>query len=269
MKLYNYIAGIFSKFPEIAIKIYNSIAEISSKTGAFILAGWENIKAWFNNWVIPNIWEPLSENAVIDSVKNIFTSLYDWIAEKFSKLNPFNWELPSWLGGKGATIQNSGEVAKNSTASKTTSNVTNNYAKAYGFTPHASGGILTQPHLGLVAEAGPEAIIPLSDKSKGIPILFKAAQILGLNQQDNFSDNRPSLINFLGGNDLEQQRFYRPVNQFFDSDSSHNFSVPNVNLTVNINGDTQNPQSLAQNISEAVQNVLEEIMSRNERVSFA
>jgi hypothetical protein len=28
-------------------------------------------------------------------------------------------------------------------------------------TPHATGGIFTRPHIGLVAERGPEAIIPL------------------------------------------------------------------------------------------------------------
>jgi hypothetical protein len=33
-------------------------------------------------------------------------------------------------------------------------------------TPHATGGILTRPHLGLVAEAGPEAIIPLSTRMR-------------------------------------------------------------------------------------------------------
>jgi len=33
-------------------------------------------------------------------------------------------------------------------------------------TPHATGSILTRPHLGLVAEAGPEAIIPLSARMR-------------------------------------------------------------------------------------------------------
>ncbi len=33
-------------------------------------------------------------------------------------------------------------------------------------TKHAIGGILTRPHLGLIAEAGPEAIIPLSARMR-------------------------------------------------------------------------------------------------------
>ncbi len=32
----------------------------------------------------------------------------------------------------------------------------------FNVTPHAEGGVFTQPHVGLVAEAGPEAIIPLN-----------------------------------------------------------------------------------------------------------
>ena len=46
---------------------------------------------------------------------------------------------------------------------------------------YAKGGILTQPHVGLVAEAGPEAIIPLSGayKSNGISLWEKAGYLLG------------------------------------------------------------------------------------------
>lgn len=47
--------------------------------------------------------------------------------------------------------------------------------------PYAKGGILTSPHVGLVAEAGPEAIIPLSgaNKSNGISLWEQAGYILG------------------------------------------------------------------------------------------
>ena len=46
---------------------------------------------------------------------------------------------------------------------------------------HAKGGIFSSPHVGLVAEAGPEAIIPLSgaNKSNGISLWEQAGYILG------------------------------------------------------------------------------------------
>lgn len=47
---------------------------------------------------------------------------------------------------------------------------------------HAEGGVLTRPHLGLVAEDGPEAIIPLSGKrrERGISLWEQAGELLGV-----------------------------------------------------------------------------------------
>jgi TP901 family phage tail tape measure protein len=49
--------------------------------------------------------------------------------------------------------------------------------------PHALGGIMTRPHMGLVAEDGAEAIIPLSGKrrGRGLKIWERAGQMLGVN----------------------------------------------------------------------------------------
>lgn len=40
--------------------------------------------------------------------------------------------------------------------------------------PHASGGVFTQPHMGLVAEAGPEAIIPLNNPARASQVMAQA-----------------------------------------------------------------------------------------------
>ena len=54
--------------------------------------------------------------------------------------------------------------------------------------PHAMGGIFSTPHIGLIAEAGREAVIPLEDNSRGIPLLMAAAnEIMG----DNIITNQP------------------------------------------------------------------------------
>lgn len=47
---------------------------------------------------------------------------------------------------------------------------------------HAAGGILTQPHLGLVAEEGPEAIIPLSPARRGraLELYMQTGRMLGV-----------------------------------------------------------------------------------------
>lgn len=53
-----------------------------------------------------------------------------------------------------------------------------------GFTPHAEGGLFGNPHLGLVAEDGPEAIIPLGSKrrERGIDLWMQAGAMLGVSQ---------------------------------------------------------------------------------------
>lgn len=39
---------------------------------------------------------------------------------------------------------------------------------------HAAGGVFTQPHLGVVAEAGPEAIIPLNNRARAQQVMYEA-----------------------------------------------------------------------------------------------
>lgn len=53
-----------------------------------------------------------------------------------------------------------------------------------GFIPHAEGGVFGNPHLGLVAEDGPEAIIPLGAKrrERGLDLWMQAGAMLGVSQ---------------------------------------------------------------------------------------
>ena len=78
-------------------------------------------------------------------------------------------------------------------------------------TPHATGGILTHPHIGLVAEAGPEAVIPLTNKHRGVPLVLEAARLLGLNYF--FGDNVKNSSNF----GTQEQRV---INHFHENSSS-------------------------------------------------
>jgi len=52
--------------------------------------------------------------------------------------------------------------------------------------PHAYGGIMTKPHVGLVAEAGPEAIIPLSSakRNRGMSLWENVGRIFGMSAMD-------------------------------------------------------------------------------------
>jgi hypothetical protein len=50
------------------------------------------------------------------------------------------------------------------------------------FTFHADGGIMTKPHMGIVAEAGPEAIIPLTKPSRAKVLWQQVGNIMGFTE---------------------------------------------------------------------------------------
>lgn len=89
-----------------------------------------------------------------------------------------------------------------------------------GVEPHAQGGILTSPHLGLVAEAGPEAVIPLSKRmrSRGLALWQQAGQHLDVGSQlsriaepvDNVISNGWSLVGALSNAASRARSFVLP-----------------------------------------------------------
>lgn len=68
---------------------------------------------------------------------------------------------------------------------------------------HASGGIFDEPHFGLVAEAGPEAVIPLDGSDNALGLWKEAGSILGFLEDQDFSGQSQastvSLVQATGG----------------------------------------------------------------------
>ena len=161
---------------------WDTVCAWGQKCADLCRQAWKVFADWWDSWTLKDVFAPLVEMArnACDYVKAPFVALAQWIKDKFAALNPFNWELPSWLGGKGAKVQSSGEVVKAHLQAQGDNSVVAKYAAAYGVQAHATGGILTRPHIGLVAEAGPEAIIPLTDKTRGMDLLEKVAGVFGV-----------------------------------------------------------------------------------------
>ena len=100
--------------------------------------------------------------------------------------------------------------------------------------PHATGGIFTTPHIGMVAEAGAEAIIPLTDRSRGIPLWMAAGEEMGMKFGGNTTTNNMSSLS------------------------------PTINITVNGGDD-----NIAQRIGDEVRRVLRDIQEYNDRTQLA
>ena len=85
-------------------------------------------------------------------------------------------------------------------------------AKESGIAAHASGGIFDEPHIGLVAEAGPEAIIPLNGSTESLEMWQQAGEELGVSGEGELN----TLIQGLDETDSDGPSVhYAPVLQFY------------------------------------------------------
>ena len=117
------------------------------------------------------------------------------------------------------------------------------FVKAFA---HADGGIFNTPHIGLVAEAGREAVIPLEDQSRGIPLWIAAGQEMGMTLAG--SSVRNSINNSVNNSRVNNNLTQAPV----------------INIT--INGGTD--EDIAERVRIAVEDALRNIQTYEERVSF-
>lgn len=136
-----------------------------------------------------------------------------------------------------------------------------------GFTPHAAGGILTTPHIGLVAEAGPEAIIPLRDKPRGIQVLMQAANKLGI-LRESYNNNNNFMTEGSNNYELIRNNSSYVLNR---NNSDNNIkSSPVINITVNANeSESRDNNSLAEIIANKVREVIDSIANDSMRLSYA
>lgn len=123
-----------------------------------------------------------------------------------SAANFFTVTLPAkWTGfwsGMGDKISGFFTNAKNafssgfSAGSFTTGGGTSSGGGGGRVTPHAMGGIMTSPHIGLVAEDGPEAIIPLggSRRTRALDLWNQTGSLLGADYSDDSDDNTPENV---------------------------------------------------------------------------
>ena len=117
-----------------------------------------------------------------ETVPNFFSGLWDGVVHFFTE------SIPNAISGIGETIGGFFTNVKDkitgffgSIWNKITGSASAGYETATA-TPHAEGGIMTRPHLGLVAEDGAEAIIPLSGnrRERGLDLWERTGEMLGV-----------------------------------------------------------------------------------------
>lgn len=125
---------------------------------------WSGVSGWFEK----NVWGPIKTGA---------TEAWNWVGEKLDGIGEWigdKWtSFKDWLAGLGQK------------GSKSTG-LTTSQGKAT-ILEHAWGGIITKPHMGIVAEDGAEGIIPLSPSKRGraIDLWQRVGEILGARPYEN------------------------------------------------------------------------------------
>lgn len=182
-----------------------------------------------------------------ETVPNFFSDLWDGV------VNFFTESIPNAVSDIGETIGGFFTNVKEKITGffggiwdKITGNASAGYEAA---TAHAEGGIMTRPHLGLVAEDGAEAIIPLSGnrRERGLALWERTGQMLGV---------RPYAEGGIVGGNVPEPKAA--------GGNGGGMSVPVTiqSLTVEIHvdgGNAQNPQELAEAIRENIRGMTDDI----------
>lgn len=183
--------GITEAFSSLAdwfvSSVWQPIADFASaawaEVQAIVSAAWDGVCAVWGaaaGWFMGSVWGPISSavSSVESAIVGAFQAAYSAVTGIFSGLA--GWFESNVIGpvkAKFAAIRDLGASITGLAGSR-----------------HAAGGIFNVPHQALVAEDGPEAIIPLNDHNRGLDILQKAASMMGVDfgNEADFSDSDDS-----------------------------------------------------------------------------
>lgn len=186
--LWNTLTTFFTQtLPTWASNVWNNkiVPFFTSTLPRFVGNLWSNISTFFTS-TIPtwagNVWRNNIVPFFTVKIPGFFTSLWNSVTTLVTQ------KIPTWASSIWSSISGWFSPIKN-WFSQVWSSVSSWFSSGYGdaksgagYKPHAWGGIMTSPHIGLVAEAGPEAIIPLSKNknARGVSLWMQAGRILGV-----------------------------------------------------------------------------------------
>ncbi len=147
--LWNSVYGFFTEtLPTWATGAFNKANEFfTQKVPEFFTDLWSSVSTFVTEKI------PEYAKALKDSVTGWFGSFRDWASNIWDKVKS------SFSAGYEAGSSGGSNVAK-----------------------HAWGGIMTKPHMGIVAEDGAEGIIPLSPskRARGLDLWWRTGELLGV-----------------------------------------------------------------------------------------
>lgn len=175
--------------------VWEPIKEAAATAGEWVSDKWTEAKDWVgetwgavSGWFDETVWEP---------IKGAAETAGGWISEQFDTAKSTistAWEgVAGWFDDKvWGPIKSGASTAWNWVSDKV-GGLASKGSKSTGMTTskgggsvleHAWGGIMTSPHMGIVAEDGAESIVPLdpSKRSRGIDLWQRTGELLGVKQ---------------------------------------------------------------------------------------
>ena len=203
-----------------------------------ICAIWGSASAWFDAMV----WQPISTavDAARAAITGAFQSAYDFVTGLFSGIGSwFDENVVKPVSKKFEELRSIGSGITGLVGSGGRSEA-----------PHAAGGIFHAPHRGIVAENGPEAIIPLRDRNRGLDILERAAAMMGL----DFGDG----MDFASAEFAENAPLSAPVSAG-NTAQSVSIDMGGISIPITISSSSMDAQSVVQAIRENLEDIADDI----------
>lgn len=129
---------------------------------------------------------------------------------------------------------------------------------------HALGGIFDEPHFGLVAEAGPEAVIPLDGSDNALGLWREAGSILGFLEDQDFGRQNAtgsiSLVQATGGTmSVPDTAAVVPTAQTQATGGGSGNNEKTINININGQGGIQVPASAGVSKEQVVEIMMDNV----------
>lgn len=234
-----FLSSVWQPISDLASAAWDVIRETIITTWDNVCAVWDAVAGWFD----ATVWQPIS--SAVDSVRtaitDAFQSAYNTVTELFGGIADwFDKNVISPVKEKFDALRRKG------------AEITGLQGSGGSEAAHAAGGIFFAPHRGLVAENGPEAVIPLGDRNRGLDLLERTATMMGVGFGDGIDDA------ISGGDDGN----IVPVNTSLTAGSgsqSVSIDMGGISIPITISGGSGDAQAVVQAIRENLEDIADDI----------
>lgn len=234
-----FLSSVWQPISDLASAAWDVIRETIITAWDNVCAVWDAVAGWFD----ATVWQPISSavDSVRSAITDAFQSAYNTVTELFGGIADwFDKNVISPVKEKFDALRRKG------------SEITGLQGSGGSEAAHAAGGIFFAPHRGLVAENGPEAVIPLGDRNRGLDLLARTATMMGVDFGDGIDDA------ISGGDDGN----IVPVNTSLTAGSgsqSVSIDMGGISIPITISGGSGDAQAVVQAIRENLEDIADDI----------